>query len=84
MLELLGDSPSPPLLNWRLFICISTLLVAMRGWRRLASREWYVRVAFESDRESRSGYLVDLSESEIFAVEMIGKEPEFTREKNLI
>ena len=41
-----------------------------------------MRVAFESDRESRSGYVVDLSESEIFAVEMIGKEPEFTGEKN--
>ena len=42
-----------------------------------------MRIAFESDRESRSGYVVDLSESEIFAVE-IGKEPEFTREKSYI
>lgn len=43
----------------------------MRGQNRLASREWYVRVAFEGDRESR-------------AVEVVGKEPEFTGEKNLI
>ena len=43
-----------------------------------------MRVAFESDRESRSGYVVDLSESEIFAIETIGKEPEFTGKKNLI